>query len=332
MQKAMCENGGCLAKLSGSELSIMLNNVQNLIAPGSLNKVKHPFDDCAVIDCPSDKLLFTTDQNPPVGHEPYIAGKIAALHAISDIYAMGGRPFCALSSLVLGNNMSVKHGEKILLGIYDACNQENVLVAGGHTIYSVEPIIGLSVIGIPNADGGIFAKKNCTIGDKIFMSKKLGANLVLRGFYNKMLDEVAYNCAIDIMTQSNSIAQTIATSKDVHALTDITGYGLLGHLSEMLNSSQGAIIYLNTIPFLHQIHNLSYVQMKTKYINANLEYVKQRKKFKYTIDSSEKLTLLDPQTNGGLLAVAGTNASKFLIENGFTCIGEITDSNEIIVR
>ena len=161
MKEAICENGGCMAKLSGNELLTLLSHSRALASSHSLNSNECVFDDCAVVECSSDKILLTTDQNPPIGHDPYLAGKIAALHAISDIYAMGGKPLYALSTFVMGNKTTMDDGAQYMRGIFDACSDDGVLVVGGHTTRSLEPIIGLSVIGIPIDNNKIVAKKNC---------------------------------------------------------------------------------------------------------------------------------------------------------------------------
>ena len=137
---------------------------------------------------------------------------------------------------------------------------------------------------------------------------------------------------MNIMTQSNKIALQIFADQRIHAITDVTGFGLLGHLSEMLGTDQGVIIQLSEVPILSEIKGLSSTQMKTIYTDDNQAYVMRRKRIRSHIDNIEKLALFDPQTNGSLLVIAQKSATSFLQENGFQCIGEITNTNDIVIR
>lgn len=331
MRKAICENGGCSSKLSGNELVAMIRNARRISGDDiDSESVKSSFDDCAIVNFDSNKLLFTTDQNPPIGHDPYIAGKIAALHAASDVYAMGGKPLYALASIVLGKETTEEQSEKFLAGLLDACKEESISLVGGHTIISIEPLIGLSVIGVPKEH--VYAKRKCRVGDKIYVSKPIGTGMVLRGYYNGLLEDADLDEALSVMTISNRVALSIVDDHSINALTDITGFGLLGHLSEMLSSEQGVNLNMENIPFLNSINKLPALQMKSKFIDGNIAYVRKSKRIGFSIDAPERLALFDPQTNGALLTVASGAKSSMLIDNGFVCIGDISNSNIISLQ
>lgn len=333
MRRAICENGGCLAKLSGNELVSMLKNAQTLAGfDTDSDRIRGAVDDCSVVNCASSTLLLTIDQNPPVGHDHFVAGKIAALHAISDVYAMGGIPLYALALLVLGNNSTAEHSESYMAGLYTACNEESVSIVGGHTTQSAEPLLGLSVVGIPSESTNVLAKRNCVVGDHILISKPIGTGMILRGYYNGLLSDSDYSSAIEVMTESNKLGSQIASCQGLHALTDITGFGLLGHLSEMLSKGQGARINMGSIPFLDAIHSLPAIQLRSRFTEDNVFYLSRKKRFDYEITTPEQLALFDPQTNGALLAIADECGANALITAGFACIGIISnvDSVELV--
>jgi len=330
MKDFICAHGGCMSKLEGNKLNPMLTGAKRRAGYANQNQNEDAFDDCATVSLGTQQLLLTTDLNHPVGHDPYVAGQIAAYHAISDVYAMGGTPKFAVAQVVLAKNSPPNHGELYMAGLYSACSQDKVEIVGGHTIVSSEPIIGLTVIGHPSEDGIVFRKKSCVPGDKIWVSKPIGTALILRAYSNGLLPEEDYNEAIRIMLTSNKVALKLVDS-GIHGLTDVTGFGLLGHLTEMLTNGQGARISVDAVPYLSGVHELPYLQMKTRFIDDNISYVRKAKKLFGKLDSAEKYALFDPQTNGALLAVAPDTSQAVLAENGFFCIGEIEgrETNEI---
>ena len=328
MKKAICENGGCLSKLGGNDLASMLKNAQMMSGEVcSSNRVNDAFDDCAIVKVGCEQLLLTTDLNHPVGHDPHLAGRIAALHAISDVYAMGGTPLFAIAQMVLDKDNPTDNGEQYMAGLYSACYEERVTIVGGHTIISDKPIIGLSVIGVPTNNGVTYGKTGCVDGDAIWISKPIGTAMVMRAYFNGLLAEADYQEAIEIMTMSNRIALSLG-DVDIHALTDVTGFGLLGHLSEMLKDGQGACIHTEAVPFLSGVKELPYLQVRTHFISENIAYLKKRRRMMAVLDSSQKLALFDPQTNGALLAVAPDSSSAVLQKHGFICIGRVVEGGE----
>ncbi len=328
---SMCERGGCLAKVSGSDL-IRLVNGAHLIA-GDFEPVttaENP-EDAAVVQIDDKTLLLSTDIGPLVGVDGYIAGKIAALHALSDIYVMGGIPTHALVTFVISKTDSNLQAQAVLGGVFSACKSEGVEVSGGHTIKSEESLVGLSVLG-KAPESGYIAKCSCESGDVLMVSKPIGTGIALRAVFHGMLGEEALEESISIMTTSNKEAAQAAFSVSVHALTDVTGFGLLGHLSEMLGSEHGADIFLSEVPILSSISQLSHIGIKTSFILDNLEYTKRKHKVKLNISSISELALVDPQTNGAVLVSVNEEKVGKLESYGFKKIGIVNDTKNIVVK
>ena len=331
MNNFMCEHGGCMSKLSGVELSLLLKQAQNneIILQ---KKSTDNFEDSAIINLNKDTYLFSNDFGPVVGNDPFKAGQISALNAISDIYVTGGIPLYALVTLIIEKNTSLDVSSQILSGIRQTCLNEGVNIVGGHTIVSLENIVGLSIIGKTNGILPVL-KQGCHSDDWLYITKPIGTGLVLRGFYHGLIDEKICSEAYDVMLESNKIALKIAGVTGIHAMTDITGFGLIGHLSEMLGDKFGAIININSVKFLSSLQYLTPQVMTSQYIFNNISYSKMKHNIKINDDSIFSLALFDPQTNGAILVSADPLLDRFLTENGFTKIGKIiSDNTEIIVK
>lgn len=316
--------GERLFELIANAKEIIRNNCNMLIDPMQNDSV----EDCAIFQLGSSIVLYSTDFGPPVGEDPYTAGRISALNAISDIYATGGKPEYALVMLSIGKNISNSDAEKILAGVYATCANEKVMVVGGHSIESEETLIGLSILGI-DAYNRIIRKQGSKIGDKIWITKPLGTGLVIRGYYHKILDKNDYNEMLDVVLKSNYITPNLIKSLDIHAMSDITGFGFIGHLTEMLGKNQGARINLNNIPFLQSIEKCLPPAMTNRYIINNYTYAASNKEVSVKIDSMKKLALFDPQTNGGLIII--TSSDMILPSKQYFCVGEVIGSSEILM-
>lgn len=326
----MCEYGGCMSKISGNQLKQMFLNadiILNQVSEKGTESINFDIEDSAVLTKIDSDLLFTTDFGPLVGNDCQYAGRIAALNALSDIYAMGGKPLYATIILMVANDITA--GEKNLLfsSIVSACQEEKVRVVGGHSIEGNQTIIGMSVIGCTGKK--VFKKNVCNIGDVLLLSKPLGTGLSLRGYYNGLLNEEQYNKAISIMLKSNRIGDEMLELPYIHSMTDITGFGLLGHLSEMLNENQGAMLYISKIPFLDSIMELSSIALSNSFIDNNFFYAQEKHRIKWHMDSIQKMALCDPQTNGPILISASKEILPFAEKYGFYFIGEVTDDMEL---
>ena len=318
----MCENGGCLAKVGGSELTRLIGGLFGDFSP----------EDSSLFTVDGVNMLFNLDFGPLIGDDPYNAGVISAYHAISDIYVSAGTPKFASIMLQLAPDITFGQTKAILSGIKDVCEKENIKILGGHTIRSETSVVGLSVIGTANEAYLNRSKKQCVIGDKIMLSKKLGAGIATRAYFHKIIDKETYSEAVDSMLLSNSNVLDVFAAVPVHAATDVTGFGLLGHLSEMLSAGMGAKIYEDGIKVFDCIAPLQSGAFFTSFINDNINYVLRTKKCDIDFDTIETLALVDPQTNGPvLLAVAPENVAE-AEKHGFYVIGEITDTNSITMR
>lgn len=324
----MCENGGCMSKLSGNQLIDLIYNAKDMANIGTGAFALQEIEDCAVVPVSKHDVLCTTDFGPLVGKDLFIAGKIAALNSISDIYAMGGIPKYALVLLTLDKLLDFEEKEEILAGIYSACHEEKVVVVGGHTIYGKENLAGLSVIG-ETRNGRYISKKTCQVGDAILVSKPLGTGLALRGYYHGFLSEEQYQEAIDVLLKSNIVDDCVLDSPYTHAMTDITGFGFLGHLAEMLGASKGARIYLNRITYLKSLKSLFANVMINDYISNNYEYASESHRIKSKLDNIKKLVLFDPQTNGPMMICADKKLVSEVKDLGYSYVGEVTETNEI---
>jgi selenide,water dikinase len=327
----MCENGGCMAKISGTQLINMVYrakkraNIENQLYLDEICNGK--VEDCAVIKSNSGNWLFSTDFGPLVGNDSFTAGRIAALNALSDVYAMGGIPQYALVILCVGDNLLIGDDEEILAGVYKTCELENVSIVGGHTIKGSETMVGLSVLG---KDGNyLIRKQGAHIGDSVWISKALGTGLVFRAYYHNLLSEKDYMEAVETALQSNDTRDILQNYSNIHAMTDITGYGLLGHLSEMLMKNQGAKIYMSQIPMLNALKNLSPVIMRNDYIMNNIHYVLRTRKVRINLNNMDEMVLFDPQTNGPIVIITDAVCRTADLKGKFVRIGEITDTPKI---
>ncbi len=331
LSNRMCENGGCMSKVEGEQLFNLIYMAKEIAGQSNRESIEERAEDCAVIPFGSKELLFSADFAPPVGDDLFIAGKIAGLNAISDIYAMGGVPKYALALLTLDASLLIQEKEQILAGLYHICNEENVKIVGGHTINGNETILGLSVIGESRKDRVLY-KQNCHEGDALMISKPLGTGIILRAYYLGLLDKTQYQYAIDIMLQSNLVGDVILDSPLTHAMTDITGFGFVGHLSEMLGENKGANIYLSAVPFIKGIDELKTEIMSNDYIKNNYEYVESTHKIKCTMNNMKKLALFDPQTNGPILISVDKKFVSNAKKMGFIYVGDVIDVAEIDIR
>ena len=329
----ICENGGCMSKLPGTELIELIRDskekagiykslVLDTLAQGTV-------EDCFLIN---ENEMVTTDFGPLVGEDYRTAGRIAALNAISDVYVCGGRPRYAMILLVLSYELDKKESSDLLSGIFDICNQEGIYIAGGHTIRGSESLAGLAVIGERVSDK-VISKKGAKVGDKIWISKPLGTGLALRAYYNKLLNKDAYDEAITIMLQSNrnSVNCIAGYLDEIHAMTDITGFGFIGHLTEMLEKNQGAVLFKEKIPLLNSLTQLNAMYMTNSYIINNYNYAIEKIDIRVDFEDICDLSLFDPQTNGPVIVIAKDSLNITDLCDCFNCVGEITAENILAV-
>lgn len=293
---------GCGCKISPAILDAILKTTEETTHYSNLLVGNSSKDDAAAFDLGNGtSVLSTTDFFMPIVDDPFTFGKIAATNAISDIYAMGGKPLMAIS--VLGwpvNVLSADIVREVVEGGRTVCKAAGIPLAGGHSIDSPEPIFGLAVTGIVENE---HLKKNNTAipGCQIFLTKPLGIGILTTAQKRKKIEPGDINVAIEAMCTLNKIGAQISALKGVVALTDVTGFGLLGHLGEICAGSNiSATIHYDSIPLLPNTKKYLALDCVPGGTFNNFN------SYGYTVGEmteEQKLVLCDPQTSGGLLAI-----------------------------
>ena len=317
--------GGCAAKWGGSPLSELVRRLGGE-APDLLVGLA-PFDDAAVYRLSDDlALVSTTDFFPPLVDDPADFGAIAAANACSDVFAMGGRVVLALNVSAFPERMPTEAVAAILDAAAEVVAAAGGTVAGGHTIRSEEPIFGLAVQGLVHPDR-ILTKGGAVAGDVLVLSKPIGTGIVLAGG-----TEDQKRSAITGMRRLNrEAAETLTELEDaVHAVTDVTGFGLAGHSWEMAERS-GARLVVETgaVPFYEGALDAAEAGTRTGGDARNRQYLGDR----VTSAAPAPLEALafDPQTSGGLLAAVAPQAVERAVAAGFTVVGRV-EAGEAAVR
>jgi len=326
-----CTSGGCGAKIGPDELGEVLAELkakymrQNSTQPDEANKLLVGFDgrdDAAVYQIDSEKALVSTvDFFPPMVEDPFLFGKIAAANALSDIYAMGGRPLFALNLVCFPEKLDKKHLKEILAGGFAKAAEADTLIAGGHTIYDREPKYGLAVTGLidPNR---ILRNNSCREGDALILTKPLGTGLVMAAFRDGASNPETTKAATDSMEKLNRYAaEKIAAINDaqkpgegpVHASTDVTGFGLAVHASEMAGDTFTVVIDSRSLPILSGALGFA----EEDYVTSGGR--RNRRAMENIADVSALPPALseivfDPQTSGGLLIAVAPEAADELCD------------------
>lgn len=270
-------------------------------------------DDAAVYRLGSRALVFTADFFSPVVDDPFDYGRIAAANALSDVYAMGARPILALNLLAFpGKVLPGRVVDRILAGGADACREAGATVGGGHTIDDPEPKFGLAVIGVTTPKR-VWRNVGARPGDVLLLTKPLGLGVVTTAIKRKLVRPAELRAATKVMATLNRAAAEalMPLGGSIHAVTDVTGYGLLGHLFEMLDGSEvGATLRWSAVPVLAAARRLAAQDCFPGGTRANLASVARRVRLHRDLqaDPSVALLLADAQTSGGLLAAVAPRA------------------------
>ena len=259
-------------------------------------------DDAAVYKITDDKaIIFTTDFFAPVVDDAFLFGQVAAANAISDVYAMGGKPTLALNICCFADNIPEKSIEEIIQGGIEKANEAGVIIAGGHTINDPEPKYGLAVIGEINPKN-LMTLNNAKPNQDIVITKPLGNGILISAAKNSKIDLSEHPNCLKFMTELNKIASEIAVDMNIEACTDITGFGLIGHLKNILRASNvSANIDFANIPILDSVKKLSSEENWSSGLINNEKALEHNIIWNKSISESEKKILFDPQTSGGLL-------------------------------
>lgn len=260
-------------------------------------------DDCGVVRVRADLALVTTvDVFTPVVDDPYDYGRIAAVNSLSDVYAMGARPVSALS--VAGfpdTRLPLAVLTEILRGLVEAATALGVPVVGGHTVKCPEPLFGLAVTGVIHPDR-IMTKGGGQAGDRLVLTKPLGIGVMTTALKNDRLSPAGARVVRDLMLSANDLAAEIMMARGAHAATDITGFGLLGHLLEMaVAAGLSAEIVFPAVPVLAEALVLARQGLFPGGARTNLKAYAERIEIAPALAEWQRLLLTDPQTSGGLL-------------------------------
>jgi selenide,water dikinase len=333
---SISKGSGCGCKIQPAVLSEMLNGLSvdidkfpNLLVGNHLN------DDCSVYNLGDGKLLLqTVDFFTPMVNDPSIFGMAAAANALSDIYAMGGKPIMANAVFSWPLDLlPVEMGKKVLKGGIDLCLSLGVPVAGGHSIDGKEPIFGLSVSGLVDT-ANLKTNAGAQLGDVVFMTKPLGIGM-LAAAYKRGISTKEQNDALHtLLTQNNSIGYDLGKIDGVTAMTDITGFGLVGHLLEICKSSNlGAEIEFVNVPLEPEA-----IALAANFVlpdNAMRNWNAYEKDVQLSNQDSFAW-IVDPQTNGGLLFTVSEESKldvvKLFSDNSLPLyeVGKIVESGVVV--
>jgi selenide,water dikinase len=320
---------GCGCKLGPEDLLSVLRGVTLPAASADLLVAADTGDDAAVYRLPSgDGVVATLDFFTPIVDDPYDWGRIAAANALSDVYAMGGRPILALNIVNWPvDELPLETLARVLQGGIDVAAAEGVAVAGGHSITDPEPKYGMVAIGLVAPDA-IVRNSTAPVGAALYLTKPLGLGIVSTAIKRGIADGDVVAAAIGLMTTTNRAASEAMRDAHAEAATDVTGFGLLGHLHRMLLASGvAAELSCGAIPLLDpRILDLARSDVVPGGTKRNLAYVRPHTDFG-DLPDPERLLLADAQTSGGLL-VAATDQPSIEIAFGerdvaFARIGEV---------
>lgn len=294
-----CRGGGCTAKLGPGVLKKVLEKLPKTYDPNLLSGFDHN-EDAAVYRLRADlAIVQTLDFFPPMVEDPYTFGQIAAANALSDIYAMGGEVKTALNIVCFPEHMDLNILGAILQGGNDKVTEAGGVLAGGHSIQDSDIKYGLSVTGTIHPDR-ILSNCGCKPGDVLLLTKPLGTGILCTAARLKAVSSEQFQSAVKSMTTLNKYAAEVLASCRVHACTDVTGFGLIGHLLEMLGEENCADLYADQLPILPGAKDCAEEFYLTAGGQRNRNHGQNRVAF-LTSDFSLEEILYDPQTSGGLL-------------------------------
>lgn len=310
------EYGGCSAKLPAGVLSEVLRDLPVSLDPDLLVDVE-THDDAGVYRINEETaLIFTTDFFPPICSDPFEFGQISAANALSDVYAMGGRPLIALNLMMFSQaEIPLEVFGEILKGGHDKVKEAGALIVGGHTLDDHPPKYGLAVVGIVHPDK-LITNAGAKAGDRLILTKRIGTGALVSGHKNGLAEDVEYRSALDQMKQLNGAASEIAVKYGAGGMTDITGFGLAGHGLKMAQASHVSFrIRTGAVPLLggaHRIFDRGSIPGATF---RNWEYTGEQVHFTSSVPYTLKMLMHDAQTSGGLLiSVNPDHAGKLVDE------------------
>lgn len=304
---------GCGAKVGAGVLSQFLESIRTIDEPNLL--VGFDRSDDASVYRVSDELALvqTVDFFPPIVDDPYTFGQIAATNALSDVYAMGGEPKLALNIMCVPESMPKESVHEMLRGGYDKVFEAGAIITGGHSILDDEPKYGLAVTGFVHPDKFV-TNSGAKPGDVLFFTKPLGIGIMTTAGKAEMLSEEGWNTAVGLMTTLNKSARDVMVKYRVHACTDVTGFGMLGHLCEMTQGSDvEAELWVSGIDMLTEALELARMGVLPAGMYRNRNFAES------VVDPGDtelarQDVLYDPQTSGGLLLAVHPEDAEAMFE------------------
>lgn len=307
---SLSHGGGCGCKIAPGVLSEILKGTAAMPMPKELLVGIETADDAAVYQLNDEQaLIATTDFFMPIVDDPYEFGRIAATNAISDVYAMGGTPIMALALVGMPINvLSTETIGKILQGGQDVCRAAGIPIAGGHTIDSVEPIYGLVAMGLVHPKR-VKRNADAKAGDRLILGKPIGVGVLSAALKKDALPAEGYAQMIANTTKLNTPGPDLAKLDGVHALTDITGFGLAGHVLEMARGSNTTVkIDMARVPLITGVRGLAAQGMVTGASGRNWAAYGHEVRLGAGLQPVDQALLSDPQTSGGLLVACAPEA------------------------
>ena len=307
--------GGCGCKIAPGVLSEILRNSAAGLIPPELMVGIETADDAAVYRLNDEQaLIATTDFFMPIVDDPFDFGRIAATNAISDVYAMGGKPILALALVAMPvNALPLSVIGDVVRGGQEVCRAAGIPIAGGHTIDSVEPIYGLVVLGLVHPDR-VRRNADACAGDVLVLGKPLGVGVLSAALKQEKLDAAGYARMIDVTTRLNTPGIALAGMDGVHALTDITGFGLAGHTLELARGAKlRAVIDWSKVPLLEGVQVLAEQGFITGASGRNWEGYGKDVTLAPGLPDVAQAMLSDPQTSGGLLVSCAPEAADAVL-------------------
>lgn len=313
---SLSHGGGCGCKIAPGVLSELLKGANASPPVASLLVGTETCDDAAVYQLNSEQaVIATTDFFMPIVDDPFDFGRIAATNALSDVYAMGGTPILALA--LLGMPIKVLSPEvlrEILRGGEEVCTRAGIPIAGGHSIDCVEPLYGLAALGLVHPR---HVKRNSTArpGDCLVLSKPLGVGILSAALKKEQLTPEGYRALIHHTTALNTPGPGLAALAGVHAMTDVTGFGLLGHLLEMCRGARlAATLRLSSLPLIEGVLALAQAGFLTGASARNWASYGHEVQLDSGISPAQQALLTDPQTSGGLLVACDESELQAVLE------------------
>ena len=292
---------GCGAKLGAGTLSQMLEGFQTHSDPRLIVGYDKSDDASVYVLDENTALIQTTDFFPPIVDDPFLYGRIAAVNAMSDVYAMGGEPKLALNILCAAEGMPEEAIREILRGGYDAAYEAGAIITGGHTIRGAEPIYGLAVSGFVHPKK-VLTNSNAQPGDVLILTKPLGIGILTTAAKADMVDASVLNRIYAQMATLNKTARDVMVNYPVHSCTDITGFSLLGHGYEMAQGSNCTLhITVDTVPYHADALEFASMGLVPAGAYRNRQYAGPGVKLRREVSLAMQDILYDPQTSGGLL-------------------------------